>query len=298
MLDIVKLFKYSLLLMPMGSVLFGADFHGNHTHYQGAVAVALHGRVDALLIGGDLAPKSERGHLDIDEQARFLSNDLPLLLQPLENRIPVYLIMGNDDCKTNLHMLQGKWWHEIHSRRLALSDDLDVVGYSRVPITPFCNKDWEAFDLTNDTGWEQAYPSRQQTYRLSGYISTARGWKECQISPEAWINDSIQADLNTEVFQKHPHKTIYLMHGPAVGVHDVATVGRVGSFALRDFIYHAKPRVVLSGHIHETVWLTGSYRQFENNTVCLTPGNDWTKPHTHLILIDPQQPKKAQRITL
>ena len=59
--------------------------------------------------------------------------------------------MGNDDCSSNLSILEkhdSSLFKIIHEKRLKLTDDFDIVGYSYVPITPFGLKDWAKYDLS------------------------------------------------------------------------------------------------------------------------------------------------------
>ncbi|MBS3164325.1 metallophosphoesterase [Candidatus Woesearchaeota archaeon] len=109
-------------------VLYSADLHGNEAQYRKLVDEALHRGARAVVIGGDILPKGLPHSAFISGQREFVKNRLPALVGPLkEAGIPLYLMLGNDDCAANLDALaSGK---NIHGRRLPLTGSIDIVGY-------------------------------------------------------------------------------------------------------------------------------------------------------------------------
>ena len=62
-----------------------------------------------------------------------------------------------------------------------------------------------------------------------------------------------------EIFTKNSQNTIYLSHGPPYDTYlDLTSRNEhVGIISLKTFIQQYNPRLVLCGHIHETVEMTG-----------------------------------------
>ena len=62
----------------------------------------------------------------------FLIGELPFSFHYL---VQFSIMMGNDDASVNMDVLEHyPKFHTIHGKRLPLSPDLDIVGYSCVPI--------------------------------------------------------------------------------------------------------------------------------------------------------------------
>jgi len=279
-------------------VLYTADIHGNELQYAKLIELAVNVNADSIIIGGDIAPKGESSttaHMEklktqgisidafIDMQRCFLKERLPELVRPLKDKLPnakLFLMMGNDDCSCNLDVLMkhdGDLYFVVHERRFRLNDDFDIVGYSYVPITPFGIKDWEKFDMSLvPQELQKEYSKRKQTnYRLAGLFSSDFGWTPFQFSSAMETKDSIQKDLSEESFRKNSVKTVYVIHTPPNNTNLDQLVGKrhVGSFAVRQFIEQAQPYLTLHGHIHETVDVSGSFKDVIKNSVCLSPGN-------------------------
>ena len=178
---------------------------------------------------------------------------------------------------------------------------LDLVGYSFVPITPFLLKDWEKHDFyCPPETYSAQYAKQKQRYRLDGYVSSESGWTPKQLTPEMEQRDSIQHDLELDLFLRNPQKTIYVMHCPPWGTSlDMISSGQhVGSLATLHYIKKHRPFLTLHGHIHECVAQTGIYKETIEETVCLAPGNDHLGSITHVIEFDPFMPMQAHRVVL
>jgi Icc-related predicted phosphoesterase len=48
----------------------------------------------------------------------------------------------------------------------------------------------------------------------------------------------------------------------------------IGSIAIQRFIEHYQPFLTLHGHVHETVRLTGQWREKKGTTYCFTAAHD------------------------
>lgn len=301
------------------NVVYTADVHGNETQYCKLVDYAIRTRAKAVIIGGDIAPKSStpsKGrieakkkslteHLFIDMQRAFFEERLPELVRPLKEQSPktkLFLMMGNDDCSVNTDVLNkydGELYHVIHGKRLPLSDHVDIVGYSCVPITPFRIKDWEKFDLsTVPPKFKEDYAQRkQQNYRFDGLKSTPKGWMPFSFSDEMEAQDSIQRDLSTGVFAEKRRRTMYVIHTPPNGtcLDQIAGQHHVGSFAVRLFIEKMEPYMTLHGHIHETVGVSGKFRERIGTSLCFSAGNDNVGEDLAMLVFDAHDLRTVER---
>jgi len=265
-------------------VVYSADLHGNDVQYEKLIGFARSVSADSLIIGGDIAPKrGGRGHL-IYLQRAYLTERLQDLLLPFKEELPdskLYLMMGNDDCACNLDIFErynNKLFHLIHGRRFNLTKDFDIVGYSFVPITPFMLKDWEKFDLSHvPQHLTTEYAKRKSwNYGLEGFKSTLEGWKNFHFTEDMEEEESIQRDLNESLFTKNPEKTVYVFHAPPDNtcLDQRYDGSHVGSMAVRLFIEEHQPYLTLHGHIHETVAVSGDFKEIMGDSTSLSAGND------------------------
>ncbi len=305
-LEVVK-FKYLLLFLCVMDfeVLYTADIHGNLVQYKKLVDCAIRMNVSAVIVGGDILPKNVPSEEFISGQKEFIEHILPEIFFPLKGKIPVYLMMGNDDCSANLDLLKekGKELYElIHNKRFSLNKDFDIVGYSFVPITPFGIKDWEKFDFSNiPVDLLAAYKYRKiNNYRLDGVKSTKEGWKYFSFNGGDELKDSIQKDLSSELFINSPEKTVYVIHCPPNNTTlDIIMNGdHVGSLALKRFIEERQPLLTLHGHVHETVHKSGSFKQIIKNTVSMSPGNHNEGEDLAVLVFNIYDLKNAKRLII
>ncbi len=288
-------------------VLYTSDIHGNEIQYQKLVGYALQISADSIIVGGDIAPKGLPENDFIPAQRKFFQEGLPELFRPLrDSSTKVYIMMGNDDCAANYNVFEkGEeegLYKIIHGKRLRLTDDFDIVGYSCIPMTPFGIKDWEKFDLSVvPPALARDYGERKRTnYDLVGSKSSQEGWVDFAFTPEMEKRDSIQKDLSTELFQKDPHKTVYVMHAPPNNNNlDIIISGKhVGSFAERLFIEQSQPHLTLHGHIHETVYKSGTFKQVIGNTLSFASGNHNVGKDLAVIVFDLYDLGSVKRLIL
>jgi uncharacterized protein len=272
----------------MHKILYTSDIHGNVVQYRKLIDYAMEKVADFIIIGGDLAPKNFSSSDFIAGQRDFFKNKMPDILSPFKERLPkskILLMMGNDDCAANMDILDlfdNDLIHLIHNKRKKLTDGLDLVGYSYVPITPFGIKDWEKYDFSRvPQNMDANYAIRKMgNYRLDGKKSTRDVWKDFIFTSEMEKEESIQKDLMSEIFTLRPDKTIYVMHCPPDNSNldmtsPLSTSGanHVGSMAIRSFIEEYQPFLTLHGHIHETVEMSGQFKHEIGTTPCLASGN-------------------------
>lgn len=294
-------------------VLFTSDIHGNESQYSKLISHALEISADVIIIGGDITPKNFSGDIYIKGQREFLKNRLPELLYPLKNGLPnsrLFLMMGNDDCIANSDILEkhdSNLCQAIHGKRLKLSEDFEIIGYSYVPITPFGMKDWEKYDFSLvPENLKQGYLDRKKTNcRLGGIKSIGNGWRHFLFTPETEQKDSIQRDLSKELFTKNAGKTVYVFHTPPnntnldITSHHAASRGQhVGSMAVRLFIETRQPYLTLHGHIHETVDISGEFKDKIGNTLCLSSGNHNIGDKLAVLAFDLHKPQEVKRVII
>ena len=294
--------------MKQHLVVYSSDLHGNETQYQKLVEYALQISAQNIIIGGDITPKHFHHDEFIAGQRTFLKERLPELLSPLQKstRKPkVFLMLGNDDAAANQDVLDEQHrglYTPIHGKRIRLTKEYDLVGYSYVPITPFGIKDWEKFDFSDlPAHLQEQYDERKRTnYRLDGFKTSTAGWHDFTFTVKMEKNDSIQRDLAAPLFTKKAQKTIYVIHTPPdrTNLDQVMNGNHVGSLALRDFIERRQPYLTLHGHIHETVDVSGNFRDTIGNTICLSSGNHNVGATLAVISLDLSAPAKARRIIL
>jgi len=287
-------------------ILYTSDIHGNEIQHSKLIKLTKKFLPDTVIIGGDIAPKNFSKEDFIEGQRIFFQNEFSDLMANLKEYSPnIFLMMGNDDCSVNLDVLKlsdPKLYKITHNKRIKLTKDFDIVGYSNVPITPFGIKDWEKYDFSkvpNDL--KTKYLNRKiSNYRLDANISTKKGWKPFSFTPEIESSDSIQKDLSKKLFTKNPDKTLYVIHSPPdnTGLDLIDNDIHVGSMAIRRFIETYQPYLTLHGHIHETVEVSGNFKDKIGKTLCSSSGNCDTKNELAVLLFDLYNINKVKRIII
>lgn len=291
-------------------VLYTSDMHGNKRQFETFVEYALQIKPATVIIAGEIPPKSAvldtRDTRYIDAQTRFLSEDLPALIKPLKEGLPntnVFVMLGNDDCAVNLEILNAhpELYQDISGRRVRITADHEIVGYSFVPISPFGIKDFEKFDLSEIPEWaREDYDAITRACSFQGAKSVRRpslGWELYEFKQGQEVSDSIQQDLRSELFIARPQNTIYVFHTPPYGTSlDIIETGKhVGSFAVNEFIQKHNPKLTLHGHIHETVNMSGRFLESLGHTVMISAGNHNYDSKLAVVEFDLYRPELAQR---
>ena len=86
------------------NLIYTADLHGNEAFYKRLLKKVEDENLDAVVIGGDLCPKG-----DIQAQKIFLERFMMPLFKQFRQKNKnkeIYLIMGNDDFRINLEILE------------------------------------------------------------------------------------------------------------------------------------------------------------------------------------------------
>ena len=250
----------------MSEWFFTSDLHGQGALYEQVVALVAAHRPAVLLLGGDLAPHAGGGE-GVGRQRLFLQGFFVEFARRLHEAAPgiqVLVLMGNDDWAANMDVLEahdGALWRVLHGR-VVEADGVRVAGSSWVPITPFGMKDWER--------WEDGAP--ESPPRLEGWLSGAGGLQPVRLDPER-RSPSIAGAL-AELGSQAGGEALYVLHSPPRDTRCDMVGARVhvGSRAIRAFLGRVQPPLVLSGHIHESPRVSGSWRDTIGRSVVVNPG--------------------------
>jgi len=319
--------------MEKHRIVYTSDIHGNLDQYNKLLEFLVEEKekenLEVLVLGGDLLPKCSSCGIEnlIEKQKRFINEHFFSVLKKIKNLgIATYLIPGNDDLKISIALLREEnenLFYDISLKRKRLFEDLEIVGYPYVPITPFDVKDWEKYDLSNPPQeLVREYEKRKkENYNIRGiktypfldekndFLKVLRVlfyWEDYSFNEEHEKNDSIQLDLEKKIFTKNPDKTLYVIHTPPNNTDLDVTCLKTssgdlekehkGSFAVRLFIEKYQPYITLHGHIHETVRCTGKFMQIIGKTTCITSGNDNNSEELSVILLDLDNNKFERRL--
>ena len=250
-------------------ILYASDLHGNKDFYNKLIKKAKEPEIKAVIIGGDLCPKSS-GTLDeaIQYQKEFLENFFIMKLSKLKK--DVFFIMGNDDFRANEKVLinnKTKNLKYINKKRFDFFSK-NIVGYSFVNPTPFRLKDWEKFEDEK----------KEMPQQLFGYeVRTVQ--KE---------EGTIEEDLKSFIKLSNPKKTIYVIHAPPFNtkLDIIASGAHVGSKSIRAFIEKEQPYLTLHGHIHESPQMSGSFIDKIGKIACINVGSSYPENKLNCIIID------------
>ncbi len=253
-------------------ILYSADLHGNPAFYRKLIALATRKKAGAVIVGGDLLPKTGEYKNLISEQRQFILNELRPSLVSFRRKNPrtdVLLMMGNDDFQVNLHLLEDMEEEGLlkllHMRVHHLTEGLFIAGYSCVRPTPFSCKDWERYD--DEQRILQPGPYKPVVSTLDGLLDiNEQEWYAC--------HPTIEEDLEQLTQMSDPKKTVYVLHDPPwnTALDVLWNGGHIGSMAVRRFIEQHQPPLVLSGHIHESPRISGKVMDRIGETLCVNPG--------------------------
>ena len=247
--------------------IYCSDLHGSRVLYNKLGDIVFRKNIDVIIIGGDLCPYAH-GELSqaIEGQKAFLDGFLNDWLSALaKKKVRVLLLMGNDDFRCNMPVLEGMEKEGIaallHNKKQQLGE-FSVVGYSFVPQMPFLLKDWEKLDDEH---------ARPLTDPARDVVSMPR--------EEGTIKDDFKLIRGLS----EPAGTIYVFHSPPYHTNLDVTYrnAHVGSKTIRSFIEDEQPPLTLHGHIHESPEVSGSWKDTVGKTLCVNPGSQREKGLLH-----------------
>ena len=260
----------------MFKLIYTADLHGNESFYKKLLKKAEQENVDAVVIGGDLCDRDGNTVPErIINHKIFLEKFLIPLFKEFKTKNKnkeIYLIMGNDDFRVNLQVLENadknKILHSINKKSIKLNKNLNIAGYAFVNPTPFRLKDWEKPDFESDKIQQQLFSEEIRSIE-----------KE---------NGTIADDLKNLKKLSEPKKTIYVIHAPPFNTKlDIITTGmHIGSKAVREFTEKEQPLLTLHGYIHESPKMSGSWKDKIGNTICINVGSSYPEDKLNCVVID------------
>lgn len=288
--------------------LSAADIHGNMVQYEKIKEIVMQKHVSFVFLCGDLLPKTggtwtpENKVRTIKMQQDFINEYFLTYLAELGKLTRVYAIFGNDDFKSNHHLVKGAdipnvTFLDREVERLGVGDqDMYVAGYPYIGVTPFLHKDWERWD-------KEPGDIAHKLYRTDGY-SSADG-KHFAVD----LNDdtaTIRADLEWLAGLSDPRKTVYIFHeAPYDTPLDMIASNNkyikgdhlhIGSIAIREFIEKEQPLVTMHGHIHETYDESGDYKWQSGKSVSLTAANDFSSNTLSYVLFSLPDMSRVERL--
>ena len=282
----------------MFQIIYSSDLHGNIVQYKKLFSRAIQIKADAIILGGDLLPKDKKNRTP-KKQKEFFEKKLLSLLEQFHKQnkknCKVFLMLGNDDFKMSLNLLQKNekkgHYQVIHNKCLKLHEGFKIIGYSYVPLTPFIHKDWEKLDLNEENEMQV-----REDIVLKGDINS-HSQKKFDLKNR---KDTIEKDLNRLLNKSHPRKTILVTHSPPynTSLDMISAKKHVGSRAVKKIIENNQPLVSLHGHIHETIEFSGKFMEDIESSLSMSPGNDHIGKDLAIIEFNLYCPKKAKRILL
>ena len=286
----------------MTRAFFVSDLHGRKVKYEKLFELLKEDPPDLLFIGGDILPHAMLSLNSFDPYHQdFIGKYLTPRFRELKNLhgnryLEVFIILGNDDPRFEEAALisggAGGLWTYLHDRHIEYGR-FRFYGYSYVPPTPFLLKDWEKFDVSR--------------YVDPGAVSPLEGYRTFPVSLETLEYETIKDDL-AGALKGNLERTVILFHAPPYGtlldmadvrgkvVDHVPADPHIGSIAVKNLIEERQPWVTLHGHAHETVRLSGVWKENIRGTWCFSASSEGDE--LAVIEFDLELPWKAVRIVL
>lgn len=240
----------------MTTCYFVSDLHGNKQKFEILAKEIARNKPPFLFIGGDLLPFIRISDKKFNNTENpFIREYLIPLFTNLQKQLgcnypEVYLILGNDDYKTDIPgFMYGQdkdLWKCLDTSKVKFGPYM-IYGYSYVPPTPFRIKDWEKYDIDKSIN--------------IGCLRPEEGFKSIPAADED--NTLIVDDLKQLVSDDSLEKAIFIMHSPPFGCDLDRMEGHIsiGSRAIAQFIEEKQPYITLHGHVHESSRVTGKWYQ-------------------------------------
>jgi Icc-related predicted phosphoesterase len=251
-------------------IIYVVDLHGNKELYEELVDFANKKEIKAVVIGGDICPKGTG--VDLKESIKVQRDFLTDFLSPTFKKCkkPVFLMMGNDDFRVNMDVLEKeekKGTFKLLHNKLNKINNKNIVGYSFVREMPFLLKDWEKLD--NEKSKHLTDP--KQDIRT---VNKEKG--------------TIKDGLKNLKKLSNPKNTIYVIHSPPfdTNLDVIHNKQNVGSKSVREFIEKEQPFLTLHGHIHESPTVSGEFMDKIGETICINPGSEHSDNILNAAIID------------
>jgi Icc-related predicted phosphoesterase len=246
----------------MLSLIYSTDLHGDVHKYNSLLKMAIDQKIELIHLGADFLPK---GSDILSTQKKFINGYLKDFYSECKDKnIVVLAFFGNDD---------------IYSRKKYF-----LKYASLLDETPFIKNGYEfkAYPYVQDypfglkTACKLDYPgwSCPDPYLSSPIDCGPTGnLKIIQENINQYFNKKGTIKEDLEHFNANKN-TIMAIHQPPCSVNlDVCVDGRrVGSKSIYDWIVKEQPLMVLCGHIHESYYVTKTWKTTIGSTLVIQPG--------------------------
>lgn len=275
--------------------VFVSDLHGKISRYESLFHIVRQETPDAVFLGGDLLPQQliQKQTMEDFIERNIVSN-VRQMLKDSRKKVRFFIILGNDDPRIYEQFFiqadkKGIITY-IHNKTVSYKK-LHISGYAYVPPTPFLLKDWERYDISE--------------YVDIGAVSPEKGTRTVDVSLDEIKYSTIAEDLGILSQNAPVEKTIFLFHSPPYhSLLDTADLHgktidhapldiHIGSIAIQRFIKNQQPLLTLHGHVHESVRLTGQWKEQFGRTFSFSAAHDG--PELALVRFDTDNLKKATR---
>jgi len=250
-------------------LLYTTDLHGNKEQYKMVHGEAIKSRVQIVINGGDLLPKTNSAEI-FQLQSKFFKY-LERYFTSFEKMKIYYLcFLGNDDLsifdeRFNRLCQNFKYVINIAQRKIEING-YEFIGMSWIVDCPFrikdrCRKDTKEYHIGIQYG--------------TALRSTSNGFEEID-DWESYVNQlpTIEDELKRLPRSENMANAIYVIHMPPSNVGlDICRDGcKVGSQAVYNFILKNQSKISLHGHIHESPEISGVWKSNIGKTICIQPG--------------------------
>ena len=251
--------------------LYTTDLHGDSRKYDAIYKYATKNDIKYIHLGADLLPK---GNQILRNQKKFLKGYFKKFYQKCsDSGIKVFAMFGNDDIYTRKKYFEE--YGKLLDKDPETIDGFTFTGYPFVPDYPFglvtaCKYDYD--------GWQpQLYLGKKVDVDESGFVDIP--------DPLTYFNykGTIKDDLSKISADSN---TIIAIHCPPVNLGmDICLDGRrVGSKSVYEWIEEEQPRLVLCGHIHESRYMSGTWKDKIGLSTIIQPGQYGSS--TYAVVID------------
>ena len=276
-------------------LLYVTDIHGIEWKHNKIFEIASSLKVDVVVNGGDIF--TFKGNLM--HQDKFITGFLDEYFLRFESKKIYYLgLLGNDDLGTFDDLFQktcDKYSYVVNMAQTRFQIDGSVyefIGFNYVSDLPFglkdrARKDTKNFELPKQIG-------RQ-------YLSTPNGFEKIE-DWRSYVDSlpTIEEELRNLVKPSDMSNTIYIFHDPPANIDlDVTHDGKkVGSKAEYAFLKKKQPKLSLHGHIHETVDVSGQFKENIGNSLSLSAGNTGFEEKLSIVTFNLHDLKTARRLVI
>lgn len=240
--------------------VYVTDLHGDEEKYVKALTLCEETGSMLLHIGADILPK---GYSTYVRQEDFINKFLSSFIKKCVKKGIKFLAMfGNDDLWIYKKLYRRKCGDLLDEKSVRMNGFL-FSGYPYVPDYPFGLKTACKYDSKR---W------KPEPY-ISPPVEAGDGGYEPIHDIKRYFQDkgTIKDDLRR---RRASSNEIVAIHSPPSGhALDLCADGRsVGSTAIRRWIEKEQPYIVLSGHLHESPWITGMVSARIGKTLVIQPG--------------------------